>query len=209
VTRSEREPAPHELPWEPITPQEAASLFDSWGRFWCVAGGWAIDLWLGRTTRHHGDIDLQILRRDAAALPSHLAGWDLHLASATRSLPLWVPEEPLPAEVHNLWCRPVGAHTWRLQVLVMDHDADRWIYRRNEKIAGSLTTLSTRASGIPVIAPEIQLLFKSRDPRTKDEADFHAALPDLTPAQRSWLHDALASSEPDHPWLSLLDSTAS
>jgi hypothetical protein len=31
---------------------------------WCIGGGWAIDLWLGRVTRRHADVDVVILRRD-------------------------------------------------------------------------------------------------------------------------------------------------
>ena len=31
---------------------------------WYVAGGWAIDLFLGRSTRAHSDVDIAILRRD-------------------------------------------------------------------------------------------------------------------------------------------------
>jgi len=32
--------------------------------FWCVAGGWAIDMFLGKQTRPHEDMEIVVLRRD-------------------------------------------------------------------------------------------------------------------------------------------------
>src|SRR5690348_7365284 len=34
------------------------------GAWWAVAGGWAIDMWLGRQTRDHHDIEVAVLRDD-------------------------------------------------------------------------------------------------------------------------------------------------
>ncbi|MEZ5040874.1 MAG: hypothetical protein R2828_13340 [Saprospiraceae bacterium] len=39
--------------WEPLLPEAAAGLFASYPGTWCIAGGWAIDLFLGKTTRSH------------------------------------------------------------------------------------------------------------------------------------------------------------
>ena len=44
-------------------------------RPWFVAGGWAIDLFLGRETRNHQDIDIAIFREDQFELRRHLANW--------------------------------------------------------------------------------------------------------------------------------------
>ncbi|HKP75078.1 MAG TPA: hypothetical protein VJT67_06010, partial [Longimicrobiaceae bacterium] len=43
---------------------------------WVIAGGWAIDLALGRATRTHGDVDVAVLRRDQAVLREDLPGWE-------------------------------------------------------------------------------------------------------------------------------------
>jgi hypothetical protein len=53
-----------------------------------------------------------------------------------------------------------------------------------------------------VLAPEIQLLYKSKGLRPKDQADFDAVLPALRPEQRRWLRDALTIESPSHTWLS-------
>lgn len=55
--------------------------------------------------------------------------------------------------------------------------------------------------GVPVIAPEIALLFKAKAPMFKDQRDFDRVLPHLDRAARSWLASALEQAHPDHPWL--------
>lgn len=55
--------------------------------------------------------------------------------------------------------------------------------------------------GVRYMAPEIQLLFKSRGLRDKDQRDFDDCLPLLSNRQRSWLAEALREETPEHPWL--------
>ena len=59
---------------------------------WFVAGGWAIDLYVGRVTRDHSDVDLVIARSDQRAAYDHLGDrtWSMIVppcASTARSLP--------------------------------------------------------------------------------------------------------------------------
>ena len=58
----------------------------------------------------------------------------------------------------------------------------------------------TSSDGIRYLAPEIQLYYKAKNPRPKDEADFTAVLPVLTQTQRQWLSGTLARAFGDHPW---------
>jgi hypothetical protein len=55
-----------------------------------------------------------------------------------------------------------------------------------------------------VLAPEIQLLYKSKGLRPKDQADFETVLPALDAARRGWLRSAIAVLSPAHPWLMAL-----
>jgi hypothetical protein len=57
---------------------------------------------------------------------------------------------------------------------------------------------------IPYLAPEIQLLYKAKGRRPKDEADFMHTLPALDRERRQWLRNALTMAHPRHPWLDLL-----
>jgi hypothetical protein len=61
---------------------------------------------------------------------------------------------------------------------------------------------------MPVLAPEIQLLYKSQAAREKDEVDFTRVLPLLTEDERAWLRRALETVAPGHPWAARLGSRA-
>ena len=44
--------------WAPVQPDELAPVLERFAFPWWIAGGWAIDLALGRSTRAHGDVDV-------------------------------------------------------------------------------------------------------------------------------------------------------
>jgi hypothetical protein len=104
--------------------------------------------------------------------------------------------------VHDVWCRPRPSAPWSLKLMFDDAEGDEWIYRRDRRIRRPVGSLAGRAStpGLPVLAAEIQLLYKSGTIRPRDEADLVVALPLLTPDERAWLDRALAITAPTHPW---------
>ncbi|TMF97813.1 MAG: hypothetical protein E6I03_13425, partial [Chloroflexi bacterium] len=64
----------------PLIPEDVAriaELMSTYRAAWALAGGWAVDAWLGRLTRDHGDVDLAVFENDRQALFEHLAGWQL------------------------------------------------------------------------------------------------------------------------------------
>jgi hypothetical protein len=189
--------------WEPLAPDEAARMFAPADFPWWIAGGWAIDLAIGRLSRPHDDLDIQVLRDDQRAVQALLSGWDLHAADPPGALRPWEPAEMLPARVHDIWCRHAPGTPWRLQFMLADTDGETWIFRRDPRIRRPIAELTRHtADGIPYLAPEVQLLYKSRMPaRPKDEHDFAAANPYLDADARAWLRAALALHAPDHPWL--------
>ncbi|HZS93479.1 MAG TPA: amino acid transporter, partial [Chloroflexota bacterium] len=81
--------------WEPFSPDKVAQLFRDLTVPWWVGGGWAIDLFVGRQTRAHADIDVQILRRDQLAVRRQMAGWELYAADPPGTLRLWQGLETL------------------------------------------------------------------------------------------------------------------
>ena len=73
-----------------------------------------------------------------------------------------------------------------------DTAGEEWLCRRNPAITRPISEISRRTSrGIPFLVPEIQLLFKAKRHREKDEHDFRTALDLMTAAQRAWLKNAL------------------
>lgn len=89
--------------------------------------------------------------------------------------------------------------------MVEPGDDDRWVYRRDERIAAPRAAMTGRtSSGIPFLLPHGSLLYKAATPGAKDEADFELAQPRMDDAAREWLRGALELTQADHPWLDRL-----
>lgn len=103
------------------------------------------------------------------------------------------------------WVREPGHGVYRLDIFREPHDGDTWICRRDESIRLPYDQIiATSPAGIPYLVPEIVLLFKAKQIRPKDQADFSGVLPLLNPVRRAWLAAALARVHPGHPWISEL-----
>ncbi|MBO0839636.1 MAG: amino acid transporter [Sciscionella sp.] len=169
---------------------------------WWIAGGYAIELAVGRPIREHADIDVLVLRRDHLAVQDVLAGWQWWAADPPGVLRPWRLDEQLPVDVHDVWCRPAADQPWRVQFMVDETSGENWIARRNPDVRRPITSLGdTSDDGIPFLRPEIQLFYKAKGRRPKDEVDFAAALPTLTVEQRNWLANAITRTHGQHPWL--------
>jgi len=196
--------------WQPWSPYAVARLLVRLAAPWWIAGGWALDLFLGRQTRAHADIDVQILRRDQHAVRALFGPWDMQAAlppPRDEAWPFrpWHLDDVLDEAIHDVWCRPTPTHPWAIQLMLADTRDEAWLFRRAPTIARSLATVGcVSADGIPYLAPEIQLLYKAKGRRPKDEADFMHILPALDWERRQWLRNALSTTHPQHPWLDLL-----
>jgi hypothetical protein len=195
--------------WEPFEPADIAGLLGGYTIPWWIAGGWAIDLFVGRTTREHDDLDIEIPRDGLIELATLLDGWEMRLAHGGNLYP-WRPGEPIPDEINGLWCRPGPGSPWRFQILLARIHGDTWRFRRDPRITRSVDDLGFRTSnGWPVITPEIQLLYKAVHTRPKDHLDLEKALPLMSRRQRDWLASALRTWNADHPWLARFSHTLS
>jgi hypothetical protein len=122
--------------------------------------------------------------------------------------------EWLELPVHQILVRPAGMgapvteQDWRPNEIefFLNEAADGvWRCRRNLEITRPAKEISlTSSSGIPIIAPEIQLLYKAKGHRPKDEHDFRQVLPLLDAARRAWLKVALPRCYGQDPWLAEL-----
>jgi hypothetical protein len=190
-------------PWAPLTPSEVFTRFSAPQSplTWWIAGGHALDLFVGHQTREHEDIDISILRMEATRLRPILPGWNIHLAHQG-ILTGWdgLPVDP---PVNSLWCRRRAGEPWRLQVMLEEGDRQRWVCRRHRDLSVPLSEAVLHTpDGLPYMAPQLQLFMKAKDPRPKDEADFATVSPRLTDDQSAWLRAALTGHYPGHHWLS-------
>jgi hypothetical protein len=195
--------------WQSWHPREVAKFFSALAVPWWIAGGWALDLFLGFQTREHEDIDVEFLRRDQQAVRALLGAWDIQEAhpelAANWPFREWELGQDLSPDVHDIWCRPNKDSPWTLQLLVNNVIDDQWVFRRDARISRPLASIGRLTDdGIPYIVPEIQNLFKAKGLRPKDEVDFARTLPYLDEESRSWLAQALAIAHPGHPWLAQL-----
>ncbi|MEP6694101.1 MAG: amino acid transporter [Chloroflexota bacterium] len=193
-------PAP-EHRWETISLEEIKKLLGSVTAPWWIAGGTALDMFIGHETRKHDDIEVAVLRRDQAAFRDALATWDVQIAHKGELIP-WKRGETLKPEHHAAWARETPDGPWRLELLFEESDGKRWSYRRNSSIGLNVADLGRRdAYGIQFIRPEVALLYKSKSPRPVDETDFLYVLPRLDVAQKGWLLGALYTTDPKHRWI--------
>ncbi|GAA2507213.1 nucleotidyltransferase domain-containing protein [Streptomyces gobitricini] len=189
--------------WSPAQTSELVQLFKGADFPWWVAGGRAIELAVGRELRTHGDLDVLVLRRDQAQVQESLSGWDLHVADppGTGKLRVWRYGEVLEEPLHDIWCRRTPDAPWSVQLMLDEAVGDEWVSRRDRRVRMPLARLSrVAADGTPYLAPEVQLFYKAKHTRERDEVDFEAVLPLLDGDQRVWLLDALATTAPRHAW---------
>jgi hypothetical protein len=191
--------------WRDLHPRACAPWFSALTAPWWIAGGWALDLFAGAQSRPHADLDLGILRRDTRAVLEALPSWEVFEADAGVLVRLGAGRMPRE-RVNSLWCRQSGDAAWSFELLLDESAGDFWIFRREREIRAPLEKIIRRsAEGLPYLAPEIQLLYKARDRRPRDDADFERIAPRIDRDARAWLARALARVDPGHPWLQVLD----
>lgn len=189
--------------WSPLSVRQVSALLSDFGATWWIAGGFAIDLFVGEAIREHGDIDVVMLRADQHLIRKAMRSWDCQVAYQGK-LHGWDKREYLEPPYSDIWCREVHDGPWRLQIMLLDTDGGEWVFKRNTAVRGKLSEfgLSSR-DGVRYLRPEIQLLYKAKvETLAKDQQDFEAALPLLDETARRWLKDMLRAQFPlGHAWI--------
>lgn len=168
-----------------------------------LAGGWAIDLFVGRPTRKHADVDLAVWRADQERVRESFPDWRFDVADEGVPRP-WNPNEWLALPIHEIHARAASGVGQTIELLLNEGTDAEWIHRRDSAVRLPMAEAIRFRDGTPYLAPEIVLLFKSKAPKANDEADLEAALPMMSRSARGWLASAIARASSDHPWLSKL-----
>lgn len=218
--------------------EELTTLMASINVPWAVCGGDAIDLFMGRQTRFHKDIDVAALWDDREKIIQGFldAHWRVFEPDGGLLREICSLGEDLRTE-DNLWCiRPetvsytiVRHHDNYYEISTDRENQDildyvevlfnrvmngQFLYKRNPSICLD-NYLYHSESGIPYLAPEMVLLYKSifvRYTNSPEEThrimvenyrhDFDVAVEKMTKEQRQWLENALLCSYPHgHEWI--------
>ncbi|HXQ11279.1 MAG TPA: hypothetical protein VN805_09835 [Caulobacteraceae bacterium] len=190
------------------TPDQAAVALAGVSAPWAVAGGWAIDLWLGEQTREHEDLEITVPAAFFPEIRARLDDLGLKLFAVDDGAVIALEPGEAPARrTHQTWVMDPAVAGWRVDVFREPGDAQTWIYRRTGALSAPRAWAAGRTpAGIPFVAPQIVLLFKAKAMRDKDRADFSIVAPRLSPEARNWLAAALETIHPGHPWIGRLSA---
>jgi hypothetical protein len=159
-----------------------------------------LDLFRGTQTREHGDIEIAIPAARFTEVRNRFPGYVFDAVSSGR---IWPDARPhVLAATHQTWLRDPATGNYLLDVFREPHDGDTWICRRDAAIRLPYSDVIRHTpDDIPYLAPELVLLFKAKHARQKDQADFDATVPHMTPTQRNTLAELLTHTHPGHHWL--------
>ena len=195
-----------------------AEVLTELDRPWYVAGGWAIDLYLQKRRRNHKDVDIAVFRRDQLAVQNYLMdrGWKLSkYVGNSVALERMEVSKRLELPDRGILAEPEKTGLPAIDIMLSETKDEQWWYHADPRITHPLRTVGLRSKlGVPILSPEIVLLFKARhlygdDPdslrhRQADESDFQDIHGSLTAEGRAWLEWAIGLIRPEHPWIGQL-----
>ena len=197
---------------------------------YAICGGHAIDLFLGNKTRPHKDLDVSVFDEDRDIVIEYMlcCGWEIYEPCGAEFLHKITNVKNQKRVKTNIWCVKSGNPHYRftehekdmytvdfddseqqeldyIEFLFNSRKGGSFLYSRNHDIELSLDRAILHANGIPYLAPEIVLLYKSTiadDP--KYLLDFENASSKMSEAQVMWLKKALVQMFPNgHIWLEI------
>lgn len=184
---------------------QIAKLLDGFAQPWFIAGGWALDLFIGKVTRVHSDIEITVLRKDQNNLRQYLGNWEFTKV-VNGVMQSWNQDEWLELPIHEIHAQKKSSKLPPLEILLNESSQDEyWKFRRNFEIVRPLSRIGLRSNiGVPFLAPEIILLYKAKNPRFQDEDDFNHVRELLNQERQVWLKQVIALCHPEHHWLTEL-----
>jgi hypothetical protein len=183
-----------------LGPRDVARVMRPLGVWWAIAGGWAIDLWLGVETREHHDVEVVVQRDDQSIVHELLRdSWNLSCIDPPGSG--WRPWQVDQQIVSPSFQLKASDRATEFDVFLESVVDEVWIFRRDPRVRQPLANmLSVSMSGIPVVSPEIQLLYMAKSVEPKNQHDFEVVRPRLRDDAAKRLNVMLGVVDPRHRW---------
>lgn len=165
-----------------------------------IAGGWAIDLFIGKETRIHSDIEIAIPRNEQLLLKKYLREYELKYVNNGVFFDWRNQFLELPIhEIHGTYKKQ------KIEILLNEIDNNNWIYRRINGVELTVDKLLKYSKdNIPYLCPEVVLLYKAKINKEKDKLDLKNTILKLDLASKNWLINAIQKEDKNHKWLSLI-----
>ena len=204
------------------------SLMAETGVDYAICGGHAIDLFLGKKTRLHKDLDVAVYREDRDKIVQHMLNedWAVYEPCGTAYLHKINTVADQKRIKANIWCVKQSNQHYRFKEHEKDMyavDADNseqteldyieflfnsrkdgnFLYAKNHDVKMNLVNAILKINDIPFLAPEIILLYKSTMADNPDyQLDFDNALTAMGREQIEWLKNSLSVMfQNGHKWL--------
>jgi hypothetical protein len=201
---------------------------------WAVCGGFALDLFLGKNIRTHGDMDICVFEKDRESIKKYALdrGWRVYeFRGQGKVRPL---ESDLPSDAgRNLMCVRNGCdivkfypceeegmlyhrffHTGMkefhyLEFLFNSVWGEYLVLDQRNGVKRELQKAILNCGGFPCLAPEIVLLYKATDFTNPGyQLDFDETVHCLSEEQRTWFLREMKRLYPNgHAWIRQSDST--
>ena len=198
---------------------------------WSICGGFAVDMFYGEQTRIHYDIDICVFwenRNDVIKYAKGL-GWTVYEACGRGIVHLITDLSQQIYIKNNIFCvkecnkffhvTSIGDNMFKcdiehteqtnldyIEFLFNKRNDSHFIYSRNEDVKREIKKAILYYNYIPYLAPEIILLYKSKENISDDyEHDFVVATAKMNDESKAWLVNSLDLCYPGgHTWSSRL-----
>ncbi|MDQ0876061.1 hypothetical protein QFZ77_004720 [Paenibacillus sp. V4I3] len=214
---------------------QARTFFYDRGFDWSICGGGAIDLFLGKETRIHKDLDVAAFWEDRNIIIELMlkSGWKVFEACGGGIVHELFGKQEIPFEKRNLFCftgnesrvklDPIGDDRYRFGLekqeqngftyveFLFNNRDDGYFYLPGKANVRRLLNKALLASDdVPYLAPEVVLFYKSSYldgfDVTDHIQDFNLSLAFLDLEQKQWLRESLEKEYPSgHAWLQRLE----
>ncbi|AWN49042.1 amino acid transporter [Methylobacterium terrae] len=190
--------------WDAWSPHELGRHLREAVFPWYVAGGWALDVWHGRPTRKHEDLEFAVIREHANYFRAILH--DLEFFTVKNGTIEYLPPfADVPSDVWQLWGGDMRQGCWRVDMMMEPGTQELWIYKRDQTIRMARSdAVRVSETGIPYLAPIITFLFKAKHRRKKDQRDFDFAYSKFSTGEKYQLAIWLEKLHPGHEWIGRL-----